>query len=69
MKPKYICPFCGSIDVEEIPLNEKYFAVTCRECGAHGPFESSPRKAVEKWDEWLKVVFDEERWQGLERYG
>lgn len=45
------CPFCGSGDVGiESYSNEEWFFVSCHECGANGPEESTASKAALAWE-------------------
>ena len=52
-----LCPFCGSDKMvmkkkndDSGDYNYTYWKVKCDYCGASGPWEDSPDKALTKWN-------------------
>jgi len=52
------CPFCGNEETTlamlENPTIEKPYRVMCEGCRSMGPFEDTPKRAIERWNEALR---------------
>jgi len=45
------CPFCGGDDIKtEVSAGGGIYWITCEGCGAEGPIDSTPDKAISAWN-------------------
>jgi len=62
----YACPFCGFDEVELQLDLEKWFAISCADCGAAGPTLETREAAIAAWNKrpreqhFAKLVTDDE---------
>ncbi len=65
MPDRCFCPFCKTLSVHLTATSTGQWAMTCDECGAHGPVSDEDSTAYERWvetvsaDQLLRTVIDE----------